>query len=504
MSSSKPRITPVRNATLPGQTTPEQRYWRGFVSPQLIKENHPINSIHFNPVSPYDFAVVSSTRIQIFSSKTRQVIKTFSRFKDTVLSGQFRFDGKLLVASDKSGLVSIYDSYQPRNLLVSLNPSSYPTHLAKFHPSIGNQLITGSDDRILKLYDISQTTTGPIVEFDDTYHEDYIRSGDFIPSNPNLVATGCYDGIVRVFDVRSKDLVTSFNHGAPIEDVLGFSSTNLISAGGPQVKIWDLSMNKQINELNNFTKTAMTLHNTGDKGLLVGSLDGHVKIFDSNASWNVKFGWKFGSGGVLSCGVSPIENDHKHFVTGLTSGLISIRTRKTEARVKQGIKQIKSNAYSRMLRGMDYQGEEEHKFINSSQSQVQTSKTTRNFEKLINGFKWSEALDNGFLNGVSKEQTIIILNELKKRGKIKSALENRDEISLITILSWFSKNIEDIRSFNLISDYLSVIFDLYNNLILNNSDLLELFNNLFKKIEVEIKKSKEANELKGMLELLAI
>lgn len=435
MSSSKERVPQVRNPTLPSQTTPEQRYWRGFSSPQLVKENYPITSIHFNPVSPNDFAVTSSTRIQVFSSKTRQVIKTFSRFKDTVYSGEYRYDGKLLVAADASGLVTIFDSYQPRSLLVSLNPSSHPTHVAKFHPTIGNQLITGSDDRIVRLYDISQTTKGPITEFNDSYHGDYIRSANFIPGNPNLITTGCYDGIVRIFDTRQQQLVAKFSQGNPVEDILALSPTTLVSAGGPQVKIWDLTRGSQINELNNFTKTATTLHNTGDRGLLVGSLDGHVKIFDSSSSnWDVKFGWKFGSGGVLSCGVSPSPN-HKHFVTGLTSGLISIRTRKTEPKVQQGVKDFKSNAYNRMMRGSDYLGEEEHRIISSSTTQ---SKKLKQFEKHLNAFRWSEALESAFATGLPKEQTITVLNELKKRGKIRISLYGRDEISLLPILQWFT------------------------------------------------------------------
>lgn len=501
MSSSQQRVQQVRNATLPSKTTPEQRYWRGFINPQLIKENHPISDIDFNPVSPHDFAVASSTRIQVFSSKTRQVIKTFSRFKDSVLSAKYRHDGRLLAASDASGLVSIFDSYQPRSLLISLSPSTYPTHVVKFHPSFGNQLATGSDDRCLRLYDISQTTDGPIAEFDHTYHQDYIRSIDFIPGNPNLIASGCYDGVVRVFDTRLKEMVALFNHEEPIEDVLAFSPTTLISAGGPQVKIWDLSTNSKITELNNFTKTATTLHNTQDKGLLVGSLDGHVKIFDpTNSSWNVKFGWKFGSGGVLSCGVSP-SADHKHFVTGLTSGLISIRTRKTEPKVQQGVKQIKSNAYSRMMRGTDYLGDEEHRIVNTAAPQ---SKKLKQFERHLNAFKWSEALDSAFSSGLPKEQTITVLNELKKRGKVRISLDNRDEISLLPILQWFCKNIEDVRSFDLVSDYLAVIIDMYGSLILKSSVLDETLNNLLNKINLEIKKSKEANEIKGMLELIAI
>ncbi|KAK6465466.1 UTP15 C terminal-domain-containing protein [Scheffersomyces coipomensis] len=507
MSSSRPRVPQVRNPTLPSQTTPEQRYWRGYANPQLIKENHPITHIHFNPVSPNDFAITSSTRIQIFSSKTRQVIKTFSRFKDVVYSGEFRYDGKLLVASDATGLVSIYDSYQPRNLLVSLNPSSHPTHIAKFHPTIGNQLVTGSDDRIVRFYDISQTTKGPILEFNDSYHGDYIRSVSFIPGNPNLIATGCYDGAVRIFDTRisstnDKQLISEFKQNNPVENVLAISPTTLVSAGGPQVKIWDLARGSQIRELNNFTKTTTALHNTGDRGLLVGSLDGHVKIFDyTSSNWEVKFGWKFGSGGVLSCAVSPGANNHKHFVTGLTSGLISIRTRKTEPKVKQGVKQERSNAYNRMMKGKDYLGEEEHRIIHSST--VQTKKL-KQFEKHLNAFRWSEALDSAFASGLPKEQTITVLNELKKRGKIRISLYGRDEISLLPILQWFTKNLEDIRSFNLICDYIAVILEMYGSLIDKSAVLEECFSNLLKRVNVEIKKCKEANEIGGMLELLTV
>ena len=148
----------------------------------------------------------------------------------------------------------------------------------------------------------------------------------FIPGNPNLITTGCYDGVVRIFDTRLLLLVAKFNHDNPLEDILALSPTTLVSAGGPQVKVWDLSRGLKIHEFNNFTKTATTLHNTGDRGLLVGSLDGHVKIFDyTTPNWDVKFGWKFGSGGVLCSAVSP---NFKHFATGLTSGLLSIRTRK--------------------------------------------------------------------------------------------------------------------------------------------------------------------------------
>ncbi|KAM3123943.1 hypothetical protein CJJ07_004491 [Candidozyma auris] len=498
MSSTRHRVQQARAPVLPSKTTPEQRYWKGFMNPQLIKENHPITHIHFNPVSPHDFAVTSSTRIQVFSSKTRQVTKTFSRFKDVVYSGEYRYDGKLLVAADASGLVSIFDAYQPRNLLVSISPSSHPSHVAKFHPTIGNQLVTGSDDRVMRVYDISQSTSGPIVEFDDSLHNDYIRSCAFVPGNSNLITTGCYDGVIRLFDTRQQDPIAKFDQGSPVEDVLALTPTTLVSAGGPQVKVWDLAKGSQIREFTNFTKTATSLHDAGSKGLLVGSLDGHVKIFDySSPNWDVKFGWKFASGGVLSTAVSP---NYKHFATGLTSGLLSIRTRKTEPKSVQQ-KQKHSLSYARAIKGNDYTGDEGAQIITTAGT---GPKKITPYERNLRGFRWAEALDTVVGGGYSKEQVVTVMHELKKRGKIRAALYGRDESSLMPIVQWCIKNLEDVRYFNIICDYLAVIFECYGHLLSKSVALEEAFNTLSQQIRLEVRKCKDAKEMSGMLELLAI
>ncbi|EMG47113.1 hypothetical protein G210_2613 [Candida maltosa Xu316] len=422
MSSAKQDVPVPRAPTLPNKTTPEQRYWRSYINPQLIKENHPITSIEFNPTTN-DFAISSSTKIQIFSSKTRQVIKTFSRFKDVVYGCNYRYDGKLLVASDASGLVSIYDSYQPRNLLVSLTPSSYPTHVAKFHPTIGNQLITGSDDRILRVYDISQTSKGPILAFDDTHHGDYIRSVNFVPNDPNLIITGCYDGKVRIWDTRDPSkVVTEFNQENPVEDILAISSNTLVSSGGPYVKIWDLNRMDQIHQLNNFNKSTTSLSTTGMNSLIVGSLDSTVKIFDYNSiNWNVQFGWKFGNG-VLACKVSPNMSNSKshHLVTGLTSGLISIRTKKSEPKVKQGVKTEVSNSYARLMKGKDYGGDEEDHVINNSK--YTTGKPNKSVSELMSSYKKYLGA-NGSLDDIKPHELNQEIIQCKKAQEICGMLE---------------------------------------------------------------------------------
>lgn len=490
MSAINPGVPIVKNPVLPEQTTPEQRYWRKYTNTQLVKEHNAVSHIAFNPISPFDFAVTSSTRIQVFSSKTREVVKTFSRFKDTVYSGEFRFDGKLLVAGDASGLVQIFDANQPRTLLVTLNPSTHPTHVTKFHPSISTNLLTASDDRIARLYDISNANQ-PIVSFDD--HEDYIRTANFIPGS-NLITTGCYDGFIRIFDPRvGNSPMAKFNQENPIEDILPLSPTIMVSAGGPSIKVWDISAGKLINELTNFQKTVTCLSDAGKKGILAGSLDGHVKVIDP-INWDVKFGWKFG-GGVLSCGVSP---DDKHFVAGLVSGLLSIKTKKTEPKVKEGIKAERSENFRRMMRGGDYKGEEEHRIHNDQQK----SRKTRQYEKCLNAFKWSEALDCAFVTGQAKEISIAILEELKRRGKVRASLQDRDESSLEPILIWLIKVIDDVSCVNIVSDWIAVILELYASLIEKSPVLEELTFSLKKKIRQEVEKAKEAQKIEGMLQLL--
>lgn len=497
MSAARERIQPIRTETLPAKTTPEQRYWRGFTNSQLVKEHNAVTHIAFDPNRPYNFAVTSSTRIQVFSSKTRKVVKNFTRFKDTVYSGEFRQDGKLLVAADASGLVQIFDAQHPRSLLVTMQPSTHPTHVTKFHPSITTQLLTCSDDRVARLYDISSTDE-PLMSFGE--HQDYVRSGIFIPGS-NLVATGCYDNVVRLFDCRSGNTspVLTMNQEAPVEDLLCLSSTTLLSCGETGIKCWDLAAGRCYRTMNNFTKTVTCLYDAGERGILAGSMDGHVKVFDTaSEKWDVKFGWKFGSG-VLSCGISP---NQKHLVVGLNSGLLTIRTRKTEPRVKQGVKLQKSHAFARMIRGADYRGESEYHILDDNVKN--NNRKLKQFEKDLNAFKWSDALDHSLLPAVSKELTVTCMEELRKRGKIRVALSGRDTSKLEPLLTWCLKTIDDPRDVYLIADYLACVMDIYSDLIGRQPVLEDIISSIEEKIDLEIQRCKEAHRIMGMLELLSV
>ncbi|ANB13868.1 Utp15p [Sugiyamaella lignohabitans] len=493
MSTQAVRIQPVRNPVLPAKTTPELRYWRGFKNPLLVKENNAVNHLHFNPQSPHDFAVTSSTRVQIFSAKTRQVVRTIARFKDTVYSGEFRSDGKLLVAGDATGLIQVFDA-NSRSVLVTLLPTQHSTQVTKFHPTELSTLLSASDDRVVRLWDL--TSPNPVASYGD--HTDYVRTACFIPQS-SLIATGCYDGLVRIYDRRisaEEGPVATHDQGAPVESVLALNSTTFLSAGDPTVKVWDLAASKKVKELGNFQKTVTCLADAGERGVLAGSLDGHVKVLDSSSpDWSVKFGWKFG-GAVLNTGVSP---DHKHFVTGLTSGLLSIRTRKTEPKVAQGVKTAKVGNFARMVRGAEYHGELEHRVLDTKSA---PSRKLKAYERHLKAFRWSDALDSAFSNDMAPELTTTVLEELKRRGKVIVSLSGRDEDSLEPILKWSVKAVQDTRSIPIVADWVGCIVDMYANLIDRSPVLENLVLQLRKRVALEVERAKEAKRIDGMLELL--
>jgi U3 small nucleolar RNA-associated protein 15 len=91
--------------------------WSRFHDSVVVKEFAAVLQVQFQQGGK-QLATCSSTRIQIYSPLTGAVLKTISRFSDTVLS--CFSSHKLLVAGDAQGKVQVFD-LGSRAILRTLN-----------------------------------------------------------------------------------------------------------------------------------------------------------------------------------------------------------------------------------------------------------------------------------------------------------------------------------------------------------------------------------------------
>ena len=338
MAAEVQPLQTVRLAAGPAPLTADQRYWKSFKSQQLVPSPHsnPITHISFpslpsNPLSTASadtFAVTSGSRVQIFSTKTRKLLKTISRFgyDDIAHSGEIRRDGRVLVAGGDSGAIQAFDTGS-RAILKTWKEHKQPVWTTKWSPTDLTALMSCSDDTTVRLWDLpSETSISTFVG-----HQDYVRSGCFMPGqNSNLLVSGSYDQTVRLWDSRTPGrAVMVFKHAAAVESVLPMpSGTTLLASADNQISVLDLVAGRPVELLKNHQKTVTSLALASDATRLVsGGLDGHVKIFETT-SWNVVAGFKFPSP-VLSVNVigSGSNREDRHLAVGMQSGLMSLRTR---------------------------------------------------------------------------------------------------------------------------------------------------------------------------------
>lgn len=298
-------------------------------------------------------------------------------------------------------------------------------------------VLSASDDCTVRLWDL------PTGEVTSCFigHSDYVRTAAYLPagsvlggSSGGLVISGGYDGTVRLWDPRvstsssthdsdtRSSAVMTLTHPSMIDAILPMpGATTVLASSGPIVHVWDIIAAKPLLQLDNHQKTVTSLAHTVNQDLvsangaststasscrvISGSLDGHVKIYNT-ASWQVVHGIKYPAP-ILSLAISPEE---KHLVVGMVNGLLSIRTRtsgKEKEREREKEQQMqnllsgapldtpatkkkkKTKAEERRLRGMWYKGDEDNIFVEESRKPVRL----KPYEKDLKSQRFTEALD---------------------------------------------------------------------------------------------------------------
>lgn len=514
MAAPVKSLQPLKSAPGPSPVTAEQKYWRTFKHAQLIPTPNAIAVTHVSyPSNPTtaaattasdQFAVTSGNRVQIYSARSRKVVKTISRFglSDTAHSGEIRNDGRVVCAGGDSGAVQVFD-IGSRAILKTWKEHKQPVWTTKWNPTNLTSLMSTSDDRSVRIWDLpSQESVTKFVG-----HQDYVRCGTWMPGQSSgLVTTGSYDQTVRIWDPRgpSDKAVMTFKHAAAIEDVLALPvGTTLLTASGNSITVLDLVAARPLTTLRSHQKTVTSLAlNSNGTRFLSGGLDGHVKIF-STSSWAVVAGSKYPAP-VLSVNVIPApissssssssvspstDREDRHLAVGLQSGLLSLRTRlsgpqKALARAREkemsalvagtieshdrkvtSAKKQKHLTQGRRarLRGLDYDGHANADIVIEGNPRDGKGRTKlQPWDAALRSLEYSKALDLALAHRPSDPNMVLtVLTALVHRSALRTALKDRDEEALMPILSWISKHVCDARHVVLIARTGMLVLELY-------------------------------------------
>lgn len=521
-------VTPLQRLRLPSgpsAITAEQKYWRSFKSQLAIPTPTGVPVTHItapvaNPTGENHglFAVTAGPRVQIYSAKTRKLVKTFTRFGDNARSGEIRRDGRILVAGEDSGKIQVFD-VKSRAVLRTWAQHKQPVWTTKFSPTEPTTLMSASDDRSVRLWDLPSSDSTAVF----LGHSDYVRSGAFIPVS-NLLVSGSYDSTVRLWDPRtptSSSSVMMFSHHAPIEDVLPLASgTTVLASAGNQISVLDLVAAKPRHVITNHQKTVTSLAIASNGSRVVSaSLDGHVKIYETTG-WNVVAGAKYPSPilavRVITAGAS---GDDRHLAVGMQSGVLSLRTRLTgheATRQREREKEMKAllagtiathdKAKSKKekrtaaIERLDMVGEGTDVVIANDLSRPKREPT---WQKHLRHGKFREALD-GVLDPTSKNHdswtVLTVLMALRHRSALRSALEGRNEVTLQPIFKWVLSHIVDSRYMSVWMDTAMHLLDLYAEFADDSAELDATFAALGRRVTRELERAKKAIETSGMID----
>ncbi|KHN96933.1 WD40 repeat-like-containing domain protein [Metarhizium album ARSEF 1941] len=435
----------LKLASGPSPATAEQRYWRGFRNQLLIPSatGYPVTSIS---CSGECFVVTTGTRVQVYSSRTRKLLKTMTRFGDVARSGDMRRDGRVLVAGDDTGKVQVFD-VGSRAILKTWTGHGQPVWRTRFSPARPTTVLSASDDRTVRLWDLAGAG-GDEAARTFAGHGDYVRCADFVPgAAADVVVSGGYDGAVKLWDARAGGAaaVMTFRHAAPVEEVLPLpSGTAVVAAAGSAVSVLDLVAGRALRVLANHQRTVTSLSlASGGRRVVTGGLEGHVKVFETTG-WNVVSGAKYQSP-VLSLRVVPSRDGDRHL-----------------AGERPWHKDLRHARYARAL---------------------------------------DRVLDRS-APGYTPLDVLALLLALRHRGAVRDALDNRDEQAVEPVLRWVCGHVCDPRYVGVCVEVGLHLIDMYAEHVGASPELHESFARLHRRVKSEVRRAQVACQTGGMLESL--
>ncbi|XP_076276846.1 U3 small nucleolar RNA-associated protein 15 homolog [Lasioglossum baleicum] len=471
------------------ELTPDNIYWKKYTAPVLVKEFGPVDYIDFSPVEPHYFAVTCSVRVQVYNPITKLVTKNLSRFKEAAYGGSFRNDGKLLCAGGEEAVVKLFD-VGTKSLLRLFSGHKAAVHRT-FFTADNLHIASFSDDKTVVVWDIPSEKQ--VISFNE--HSDYIRAGAVSPISKDIVLSGGYDKHIYMYDTRTNKQILNVSHEAPVESLLFLPSGGIfLSAGGTEIRVWDaLAGGRLLAKIvqHHKTVTCLKMASNGHR-ILSGSLDRHVKIYDSG-TYKTVHSLDYPNS-VLSIGIS--SNDET-IVAGMVDGLISVRRREEDMKTEKPQRKKVSYRHS----GKNLHTPHVDMVINEDMKEIMSKHDT-----YLRKFEYSKALDCVMMSYVVNKAphvTVALMQELIRRQGLKQALAGRNGKSLVNIIKFLNKHVGNVQFGRVLIHVANVLMDVYeDHLDELGPEPRKMFTILAYKLEEEENLILALSELQGKLHII--
>jgi len=476
-------------------------YWGQLGDPLTIQEYGSINTVHICPANTTLVACTAYSKVQVYNTETMELYKSITKFKDQAFSGRWRQDGGLLCAGTGEGVVKVFD-VNTKTLLRVLSGHTGGVQACDFvcdrTGGSGTGVVSWSDDKLVKVWDLP--TESVVAVYDG--HKDYVRAGCVSAEQPELLVSGGYDHQVLVWDKRGRGEtpILSMDHGSPVETVMVLPGGGLLaSAGGSLIKIWDMVAGRLLASVSPHHKTVTSLAvSHGGKCLVSGSLDRQL-VWTDLATFRQVYA-RHCPASIMGVGVG---GEDKTLVVGMLDGLVQVHKRKEENIVDglrvdtKRFKNLKSHKYLK------------HTQFTPSPGDLLVGDGTKDIElrhdHLLRKFEYSRALDAVLKPYVARrkpEYTYSLMMELVRREGLKGALAGREERHLCSVLQFVNRYLADSRFSAMMLHVANLLIDLYLPEHGMSSTVDQLFNDMMKRLDREVRYMETLMELQGAVDLV--